>query len=238
VVNLEAHAIDLAGTEALGRALARVLRAGDLVLLDGDLGAGKTTLVRSIAVALGVDEGDVSSPTFAIVNGYTGRTPAGAELPIAHLDAYRLSGEDREELDLLGWDRFAPGSVLLIEWGERIRTVLEDMGVGPVARIGLRAVGPEARDLAMELPETWEGRDGMDELRDLIRSEQPDDADSPVQGERTDTVCRVTGLPVPADSPTWPFADERARMADLYGWFSGGYTVSRRVEDSDLEQTE
>jgi len=57
-------------------------------------------------------------------------------------------------------------------------------------------------------------------------------------GARRDTVCPVTGRAVSATSPTWPFADERARLADLYKWFAEGYTVSRPSEWNDLEETE
>ena len=82
-----------AATEDLGRGLAALLAPGDVVVLRGDLGAGKTTLVRAAARALGV-EGPVTSPTFAIANAYAGR------IPVAHLDAWRLGDPDDEELGL------------------------------------------------------------------------------------------------------------------------------------------
>ncbi|OLR90586.1 tRNA (adenosine(37)-N6)-threonylcarbamoyltransferase complex ATPase subunit type 1 TsaE [Actinokineospora bangkokensis] len=100
-------------TEAFGRALAAELRAGDLVILAGPLGAGKTALTRGIAAGLGV-EGRVSSPTFVIARHH----PAGARgIPLVHVDAYRLGG-DLDELDDLDLDSALPDSVVVVEWGE------------------------------------------------------------------------------------------------------------------------
>ncbi len=211
----------LDATEDLARRLAALLTTGDTLLIDGELGAGKTTTVRALAAALGVDESAVSSPTFVIVNEY-----AAADLHIAHLDAYRLAGEEPEELELLGWDRFAPRSLVLIEWGSRIEPLLEDMGVTSLARLHIQATGESSRRATLSLPDAWHDRPALADLRALATT------------QREPTTCRVTGLPVPADSPTWPFASERARMADLYGWFSESFKVSRPAKYSDLEETE
>ena len=70
----------------------------------------------------------------------------------------------------------------------------------------------------------------MDQLESL--------AQQPEKPQREATTCPTTGRPVPADSPTWPFATEQARMADLYKWFTGQHAISRSVEESDLEETE
>jgi tRNA threonylcarbamoyladenosine biosynthesis protein TsaE len=100
-------------TEALGEHLASCLASGDILALYGELGAGKTCLVRGLARGLGVDESTVASPSFTLINEYEGR------LPLAHLDCYRLhSPEDIEELGLD--DYFAGGRILVIEWAERI----------------------------------------------------------------------------------------------------------------------
>lgn len=97
--------------ETLGRAIGRVLRAGDLVVLDGELGAGKTTLVRGIGVGLGV-RGPISSPTFVIARVHPSLV-AGPDL--VHVDAYRLPGiSDVDELDL---DDSIDSSVTVVEWG-------------------------------------------------------------------------------------------------------------------------
>ena len=97
---------------ALGGRLADLLQAGDLVLLSGDLGAGKTTLTRGLGAALGV-RGAVTSPTFVIARVH----PAGDRgLPLVHVDAYRLT--DLAEVDDLDLDASLGESVTVVEWGE------------------------------------------------------------------------------------------------------------------------
>ena len=98
--------------QALGEHLARVLRAGDLVVLTGDLGAGKTTLTRGLGAALGV-RGDVTSPTFVIARVH----PALARGPaLVHVDAYRLGSF--AEVDDLDLDASLADAVTVVEWGE------------------------------------------------------------------------------------------------------------------------
>jgi tRNA threonylcarbamoyladenosine biosynthesis protein TsaE len=112
-----------ASTLALARSLAAVLEGGDVVGLEGGLGAGKTTFARGAVHGLGVPEDTaVTSPTFALLHHYEGR------LPIAHADFYRLT--DEAELEELGVDELVEeGAVLLVEWGRKFpgmasRTVL------------------------------------------------------------------------------------------------------------------
>src|ERR1700733_1416032 len=102
---------------ALGRSLAAVLRAGDLVLLSGGLGAGKTTLTKGIGDGLGV-RGPITSPTFVIarVHPPVGPVPAGPRPSLVHADAYRLGGV--LELDDLDLDTDLASSVTVVEWGE------------------------------------------------------------------------------------------------------------------------
>jgi tRNA threonylcarbamoyladenosine biosynthesis protein TsaE len=111
-------------TVAIGEALADLLRDGDLVLLHGDLGAGKTTLAKGIASALGIED-VVSSPSFSLVNEYdTGRATSVTRL--YHLDLYRLRGED--DLASIGFEDFvAPADgVTIVEWPERAATALPE----------------------------------------------------------------------------------------------------------------
>jgi tRNA threonylcarbamoyladenosine biosynthesis protein TsaE len=100
-------------TAALGRELGATLSAGDVVLLVGDLGAGKTAFVRGLAEGLGVDRDEVSSPTFTLVQEYR-----GGRLPLFHVDLYRL--DDPREIDDLGLDEIAEDGVLAIEWAEKL----------------------------------------------------------------------------------------------------------------------
>jgi tRNA threonylcarbamoyladenosine biosynthesis protein TsaE len=99
-------------TAVLGAALADALQPGDLVLLRGELGAGKTTLVRAVARALGVTE-PVTSPSFSLANRYTGR------VPVAHLDAYRLSSVDDEEMGL-ALEVIGDDAIAFVEWPETL----------------------------------------------------------------------------------------------------------------------
>jgi tRNA threonylcarbamoyladenosine biosynthesis protein TsaE len=98
-----------AETEALGERLAQDLGAGDVVVVSGEVGAGKTTLIRGACRALGV-EGAVTSPTFTIGQRY-----AGGRLPVSHLDLYRLEGLEGEEPALLE-DYLTPDAVTFVEW--------------------------------------------------------------------------------------------------------------------------
>jgi tRNA threonylcarbamoyladenosine biosynthesis protein TsaE len=101
------------GTAAVGRELAKTLGPGSVVLLAGDLGAGKTALVRGLAEGLGIDPAEVSSPTFTLIQEYR-----GGRLPLYHVDLYRLGPA---EVDDLGLDELTEGSgVTAIEWPDRL----------------------------------------------------------------------------------------------------------------------
>lgn len=102
-------------TLAFGRRIGSVLAAGDLVLLAGPLGAGKTVLAKGIAEGLGV-EGRVSSPTFIIAREHR-PAPGGRGVPLVHVDAYRL-GDDLDQLDDLDLDTELVDAAVVIEWGE------------------------------------------------------------------------------------------------------------------------
>lgn len=136
---------DEAATEALGERLARLLKAGDVVLLSGPLGVGKTALARSVIRSLG-HCADVPSPSFAIVQPYEELDP-----PVWHVDLYRL--EDPSELAELGLDSLAD-SALLVEWPERA-------GEGAWAdglRLRLEFGQDGYRILTADVPASWQGR--------------------------------------------------------------------------------
>lgn len=109
-----------AGTLALGEMITELLRAPKLVVLRGDLGAGKTTLVKGMAAALGADPEEVASPTFTLVHEYAGR-----KTRLIHLDLYRL--EEEREVEGLGlWEMAAaPDALVLVEWGDKFPSVIE-----------------------------------------------------------------------------------------------------------------
>ena len=101
-------------TREIAASLASRLSAGDVLLLHGDLGSGKTAFVRGLARGLGVDPEEVSSPTFTLVHEYR-----GGRLPIVHVDLYRLDGIDLDEVGLD--EALASAGIVAIEWAERLR---------------------------------------------------------------------------------------------------------------------
>ena len=142
------HAADAAALEAIGRAIAPQMRAGDVLTLEGGLGAGKTTLARGLLRGLGF-AGEAPSPTFAIVQGYE---PPEARLPIAHVDLYRL--EEADEVAELGLDDWLEGGALVIEWPDRLGGLYADIALA----IHI-AVAPEGgRILTVTMPVAWESR--------------------------------------------------------------------------------
>jgi len=105
-----------AETQALGRAIGRLLAAGDVVALTGPLGAGKTCFIQGVAQGAGVTD-NVVSPTFIIHRQHSGR------VPFHHIDAYRLCGGD-ELLDAVGPELFSQAAIVAIEWADRVANAL------------------------------------------------------------------------------------------------------------------
>jgi len=116
-VTIATHSQD--ETAAVGRTLASSLGPGSVLLLIGDLGAGKTALVRGLAEGLGVAPEDVSSPTFTLMQEYR-----GGRVPLIHVDLYRLN--DPREIDELGLEELGLNSVLAIEWAEKLPRPIPD----------------------------------------------------------------------------------------------------------------
>ncbi|HSL20904.1 MAG TPA: tRNA (adenosine(37)-N6)-threonylcarbamoyltransferase complex ATPase subunit type 1 TsaE [Vicinamibacterales bacterium] len=125
-----------AETVALGRELAARLQPGDIVLLFGELGAGKTAFVRGLAQGLGIDPDDVSSPTFTIVQEY-----GGGRAPLLHVDLYRL---ESREVDDLGLEELGAEAVTAVEWAERLPRV-----PGRAVHVTLKHAGESTRDVTI-----------------------------------------------------------------------------------------
>jgi tRNA threonylcarbamoyladenosine biosynthesis protein TsaE len=128
-----------AETEAVGARLAENLEPGDVVLVAGELGAGKTTLIRGACRALGVAE-PVTSPTFTIGHRYAGR------VPVSHLDLYRLGGLGEEDPALLE-DYIGPDSIAFVEWPELGGRDPELAATGRAFRVAIRHAGGDAREV-------------------------------------------------------------------------------------------
>jgi tRNA threonylcarbamoyladenosine biosynthesis protein TsaE len=127
-------------TEAAAERLARHVRRGDLLLLEGEMGAGKTTFVRGLARGMGVS-GDVMSPTFQLVRVYRG------PVPLAHVDLYRVAGT--EEVEELGLDELLDAGAVVVEWGGRLR----EPGA---ARVSIEVLDERRRRLRIEeAPAPW-----------------------------------------------------------------------------------
>jgi len=122
-----------AETEDVGRALAASLGPGDVVYLEGELGAGKTCLARGVARGLGASEREVASPTFAILHEYA---DLSGRIVLRHLDLYRLEDRPRE-LEILGLPESVADAPVVVEWpGQAIRAVLPPTREVRIERLG------------------------------------------------------------------------------------------------------
>ena len=119
---------DLAAMEALGAKIAAGVRAGDVVALEGGLGAGKTTLARAIIAALG-HAGEVPSPTFTIIETYD---PPQVRMPLVHADFYRLNSPS--EAVEIGLDEYREGAVLIAEWPDHAGGFAQERGCLSIRR--------------------------------------------------------------------------------------------------------
>ncbi len=137
-----------ADTIDVGRKLARLLKPPQLLLLRGDLGTGKTTLVKGIAEALDAAEADeVTSPTFTLVHEYDG-TQDGKPVKLYHLDVYRLEGE--RQLETLGLDELlTPDALVLVEWGDKFKSIRKRA----TGEIAIASTGGDARKITVTLKE-------------------------------------------------------------------------------------
>lgn len=135
-----------AETEAVGQALAKVLRPGAVVAYRGGLGAGKTAFTRGLAKGLGVTD-SVTSPTYTIVNEYLGGT-----MPLFHFDMYRLGSAD--DLFDIGWEDYLErGGVCAVEWSENVDEAMENAVYVTIERLGedCRCITIEGGNLLADL---------------------------------------------------------------------------------------
>jgi len=199
----------------LAAALARNLRPGDLVALEGELGAGKTCFVRGMAEGLGLDPAQVSSPTFVIAHEYEPPKASEGAAALIHIDAYRLQGGD--ELEAIGWSEIMErgDAIIALEWPARVADVL------PRERIDVRLehAGDDARAITITAAPALTDR--------LTNLEAPRSASA--------FTCRTCGRPIDQSVKTFPFCSDRCRLADLGRWFNEGYRVTRPMErDEEL----
>ena len=135
-----------ADTIEVGRKLARLLKAPQLLILRGELGTGKTTLVKGIAQALDAAEADeVTSPTFTLIHEYDGALD-GKPVKLFHLDVYRLEGE--RQLETLGIDELlTPDALVLVEWGDKFKSIRKKA----TGEIAISSAGGDARKITVTL---------------------------------------------------------------------------------------
>ena len=107
---VKSHSVE--ETVALGKELAGILKSGDFLALTGPLGAGKTCFIKGVALGLGIDENEIKSPSFTLINEYYGR------IPLYHFDLYRMANPS--ELREIGWDDYIlRDGIIAVEWGEK-----------------------------------------------------------------------------------------------------------------------
>src|SRR6266702_6384919 len=137
-----------ADTVEVGRKLASLLKPPQLLLLRGDLGTGKTTLVKGIAQALdAADPDEVTSSTFTLLHEYDG-TQNGKPVKLFHLDVYRLEGE--RQLETLGLDELlTPESLVFVEWGDKFKSIRKRS----TGEISISSEGGDARKITVTLQE-------------------------------------------------------------------------------------
>lgn len=220
---------DVEQTMAVGGVVARHTQPGDVIGLDGQLGAGKTQFVRGMARALGVDPRQVSSPTFVLVHEY--ETPGDRPL-LVHIDAYRMGS--LADLESIGWDvdRLAGSdllqhAVVVVEWATRLGDTIGDDAL----HVELQHVDETSRRISLRAHGDWQQR-----LPSLIADLPSNMNASDNNANAPTTPCPICDAPVPAAAATFPFCSKRCRQIDLGKWISGDYKVSRPIEQRDLEE--
>jgi len=219
----------------IGRAVATIVRQGDVIALVGELGAGKTQLIRGLAAGLGADERAVCSPTFVLMQEYETH-PADGALPdgslpgaLLHIDAYRIDALD--ELETTGWSpELAAESISAVEWADRIAGQLPRDHL----RIRLDHAGSSRRRITFDFMGGWSER--REVLAECLESLSDVEAGAPPR----QSPCPVCSAAVPEQSPNFPFCSTRCRQVDLGRWLDGRHTLTRDIdwENDDLSSME
>jgi tRNA threonylcarbamoyladenosine biosynthesis protein TsaE len=218
-------------TESIAETLGGLLRGGDLVTLDGDLGAGKTCFVRGLAQGLGIDAHEVSSPSFVLVQHYGPgeRAPGGEPIELVHMDAYRVESPDA--LRGIGLDELLadPTRIVAVEWPSRMAALL------PSGRVEVRLRPAESEGPASAEARRILIRDRRGDSREARRlrealAELHGAADAPSEDGERCPICRTLLGETAADAP---FCSPRCRMADLGRWMRGEYLLSRELAEEE-----
>lgn len=204
-------------TERVGEVIASIEPAPILIAIEGELGAGKTRLVRGLARGLGIDVEDVSSPTFILCCRHDGQN-----VSLAHLDAYRMTGT--QELDTIGFDEMLEEEhlVMAVEWATRIDDAI------PSERIEIRLAHRADTERAIEIIDTRPCEKARARLLDALTIRCNARESSLAESNH----CPSCGGSI-EENEARPFCSRRCRLADLGNWLGGRYSISRPMHNDE-----